>query len=141
MIAYLTILRGMPTYGSHCYRLYAQDEQNELHSDMIAAVTCKSMCFIDPRSLAISSELMLPNIVSWGYSEGSLMLELVSEYHSSGSGSGAEGAATENKKGDGGGCQTSRPASAWGLLWFAAALLGLRSVRSARRHQDAAAKG
>jgi hypothetical protein len=58
-----------------------------------------------------------------------------------GSGSGAEVAPTESKKGDGGGCQTSKPASAWGLLWFAAALLGLRSARSARRHQDAAAKG
>ena len=59
----------------------------------------------------------------------------------SGSGSGAEGAATENKKGDGGGCQTSRPSSAWSALWFAAALLVLRSVRSARRDEDAAAKG
>lgn len=61
-----------------------------------------------------------------------------------GSGSGAEGSATEGaeaKKGDSGGCQTSRPGSAWSALWFAVALLGLRSARSTRRHQDAAAKG
>jgi hypothetical protein len=61
-----------------------------------------------------------------------------------GSGSGAEGSAAEEatvKKSDKGGCQTGGPAFGWSALWLAAALLGLRSARSTRNRQDAAAKG
>jgi hypothetical protein len=59
-------------------------------------------------------------------------------------GSGAEGSAAEEtpaKKSDSGGCQTAGPASAWSAFWLATAMLAIRSVRSTRRRQDAAAKG